>query len=68
VEELEGAGLAAMDDAEALSKAAMALHYSGAVTGLGMGFEIGDCMPVGPEGELAGHRQLIQITLGGPVR
>jgi hypothetical protein len=66
-EELGTAGLAAMDDAQALIKAAIALHAAESVTGLGMGFEIGDCAPVGPEGGMTGHRQLIAISLGGPV-
>jgi hypothetical protein len=66
-EELQTAGLAAMDDAQGLIKAAIALHAAESVTGLGMGFEIGDCAPVGPEGGMTGHRQLVAITLGGPV-
>lgn len=62
-QELGEAGAAAMDDAQALTEAGVAVHANSTVTGLGMGFVVGPVAPVGPDGGLAGHRLLIDLSL-----
>lgn len=57
------AGFEAMEDAEALVKAAVAIHSTNAITGLGQGFSIDPCSTLGPEGGLAATRLLLTISL-----
>ena len=61
--ELGEAGLSAMDDAEALEKAAVAVHGDFVLTELGQGFAINGCSTMGPEGGLASTRLLFTISL-----
>lgn len=62
-DEMTEAGISAMSDAQALIQAAIAIHASQMLTGLGKGFSIGPCATVGPEGGLAGHRLLFEVSL-----
>lgn len=62
-DELGEAGLEAMDDAEALEKAAVAVHGDFVITGLGQGFAINGCSTMGPEGGMASTRLLFTISL-----
>jgi hypothetical protein len=61
--DLGEAGLEAMDDAEALDRAAIAIHGENAITGTGMGFAVNGCATMGPEGGLASTRLLFTISL-----
>ena len=61
--EMNAAGLIQMADAEALYKAAVAIHAANTITSPGVDFTVGECMPVGPDGGFAGTRQLIEFSL-----
>jgi hypothetical protein len=61
--ELNDAGVVAMTDALALVRAAVTVHAASVATGLGMDFVVGPCTTVGPEGGLAGHRLLFEVSL-----
>lgn len=63
MDDLNAAGISAMNDAQALLKAGVKVHASQVLTGLGLGFALGPCAPVGPEGGLAGHRLLFEVSL-----
>ena len=59
-------GVQLINDAEALVKAAIAIHAAKTVTEAALqGFAIGPASPLGPEGGLAGTRILVEIGLDG---
>lgn len=62
-DELGEAGVAAMNDAQLLLQAGMKVHAAQTISGLGKGFALGPCAPVGPDGGLAGHRLLFEVSL-----
>ena len=64
--DLGESGVSTVEDAAALVKAAIAIHAAHEVTEGGlMGFTIGPCTPVGPEGGMAGSRLYIAVNLDG---
>jgi hypothetical protein len=64
--ELGEAGVAGVEDASALMTAAIDVHKIHAVTEGGlMGFAIGPCLPLGPEGGLAGPKLTIEVNTDG---
>lgn len=63
VGELNASGATAMADGEALARAAIKIHAANTITEPGVDFVVGECSSVGPDGALAGYRQLIEVSL-----
>jgi hypothetical protein len=67
-EELGESGVRLLDEAEALVNAAMAIHAEQLVTQGGLqGFSIGPCVPLGPDGGMAGTQLPVEISLSGGI-
>lgn len=62
-EELHVDGLAAMADVQALVKATSEIYQQHVITGVGEGFVLAGCRPVGPQGGLAGSELLLHTTV-----
>ena len=62
-EELSESGIAAMDDAGALTLATVAIHQAHTITGPGEGFVIDSVDTLGPEGGMAATRVALNISL-----
>ena len=60
---LTESGLTAITDAQELMKAGLAVQYDRTVTEVGMGFALGPCTPIGPEGGFAATRLTVEISL-----
>jgi hypothetical protein len=61
--DLDADGQIAMADASALVRATVAIWNAGTIAPVGGGFVVGPCTAFGPEGGLAGFRQLVEIAV-----
>lgn len=65
-EDLGESGVRLVGEAEALVNAAMNIHASQLVTEGGLqGFSVGPCVPIGPDGGMAGSKLIVDISLSG---
>lgn len=56
-------GAQIIQDAAALVQASIAIHQAASITSQGQGFEVGPCVPVVPDGGLAGSVITINVSL-----
>jgi hypothetical protein len=62
-QDLDADGQQAMSDASALVRATVAIWSAQSLGPIGGGFVVGACTAFGPEGGLAGYRQLLEVEV-----